>query len=212
MPLVTELLKTELKRAGIAVSNHLCEHFPHSRQELYHLIRFHKHKTFDAALAAHGKGRGCEICKPAVASILASAWNEHVIAPKHRPLQDTNDRFMANIQRDGTYSIVPRVAAGEITPAQLIAIGRIAGEYGLYTKITGAQRIDMFGARVEQLPAIWAPAGRRRLRIGPRVRQGAAHREVMRRQHLVPIRRPGLRQHGGAGSRTATRACARRTS
>jgi len=155
VPLVTELLKTELKRAGIAVSNHLCEHFPHSRQELYHLIRFHKHKTFDAALAAHGKGRGCEICKPAVASILASAWNEHVIAPKHRPLQDTNDRFMANIQRDGTYSIVPRVAGGEITPAQLVAIGRIAGAFGLYTKITGAQRIDMFGARVEQLPEIW---------------------------------------------------------
>src|SRR4029077_4413227 len=100
--------------------------------------------------------RGCEICKPAVASILASAWNEHVMAPKHRPLQDTNDRFLANIQRDGTYSIVPRVAAGEITPAQLVAIGRIAGEYGLYTKITGAQRIDLFGARVEQLPAIWA--------------------------------------------------------
>ena len=153
--LVTDLLKAEMKAAGIAVTNHLCEHFPHSRQELYHLIRFHKHKTFAAALAAHGEGRGCEICKPAVASILASAWNEHVMAPKHRPLQDTNDRFMANIQRDGTYSNVPRVAAGEITPAQLVAIGRIAGAYGLYTKITGAQRIDMFGARVEQLPAIW---------------------------------------------------------
>src|SRR6185503_4719111 len=105
VPLVTELLKVEMKRAGLAVSNHLCEHFPHSRQELYHLIRFHKHKTFDAALTTHGQGRGCEICKPAVASILASAWNEHVMAPKHRPLQDTNDRFMANIQRDGTYSI-----------------------------------------------------------------------------------------------------------
>jgi nitrite reductase (NADH) large subunit len=155
VPLVTELLKTELKRAGIAVSNALCEHFPHSRQELYSLIRFHKHKTFDAALAAHGKGRGCEICKPAVASILASAWNEHVLKPKHRPLQDTNDRFMANIQRDGTYSIVPRVAAGEITPEGLIAMGRIAKKFGLYTKITGAQRIDMFGARVEQLPEIW---------------------------------------------------------
>jgi nitrite reductase (NADH) large subunit len=155
VPLVTDLLKTEMKRAGLTVSNHLCEHFPHSRQELYSLIRFHQHKTFDAALHAHGTGRGCEICKPAVASILASAWNEHVMKPKHRPLQDTNDRFMANIQRDGTYSIVPRVAAGEITPEQLVAIGRIAGQFGLYTKITGAQRIDMFGARVEQLPEIW---------------------------------------------------------
>ncbi|HXT96975.1 MAG TPA: nitrite reductase large subunit NirB [Polyangia bacterium] len=155
VPLVTDLLRAELKRAGVAVSNHLCEHFPHSRQELYSLVRFHAHKTFDALLAQHGRGRGCEICKPAVASILASAWNEHVLKPKHRPLQDTNDRYMANIQRDGTYSIIPRVAGGEITPAGLVAIGQIAGKYGLYTKITGAQRIDMFGARLEQLPAIW---------------------------------------------------------
>jgi nitrite reductase (NADH) large subunit len=155
VPLVTDLLKAELKKAGVAVSNHICEHFPHSRQELYSLVRFHKHTTFDALLAQHGRGRGCEICKPAVASILASAWNEHVLKPKHRPLQDTNDRYMANIQRDGTYSIVPRVAGGEITPAGLVAIGQIAGKYGLYTKITGAQRIDMFGARLEQLPHIW---------------------------------------------------------
>ena len=155
VPLVTDLLKMELKRAGVSVSDHLCEHFPHNRQQLYHLVRFHQHKTFDALLAQHGRGRGCEICKPAVASILASAWNEHVLKPKHRPLQDTNDRYMANIQRDGTYSVIPRVAGGEITPAELIAIGQIAGKYGLYTKITGAQRIDMLGARLEQLPDIW---------------------------------------------------------
>jgi nitrite reductase (NADH) large subunit len=155
VPLVTDLLKAELKRAGVAVSNHLCEHFPHSRQELYSLVRFHEHRTFGAVLAQHGSGRGCEICKPALASILASAWNEHVLKPKHRPLQDTNDRYMANIQRDGTYSVIPRVAGGEITPAGLMAIGQIAGKYGLYTKITGAQRIDMLGARLEQLPAIW---------------------------------------------------------
>jgi nitrite reductase (NADH) large subunit len=155
VPLVTDLLKAELKKAGVAVSDHLCEHFPHNRQQLYHLVRFHQHKTFDALLAQHGRGRGCEICKPAVASILASAWNEHVLKPKHRPLQDTNDRYMANIQRDGTYSVIPRVAGGEITPAELIAIGQIAGKYGLYTKITGAQRIDMLGARLEQLPDIW---------------------------------------------------------
>ena len=155
VPLVTDLLKMELKKAGVTVSDHLCEHFPHSRQQLYHLVRFHRHKTFDALLAQQGRGRGCEICKPAVASILASAWNEHVLKPKHRPLQDTNDRYMANIQRDGTYSVIPRVAGGEITPAELISIGQIAGKYGLYTKITGAQRIDMLGARLEQLPAIW---------------------------------------------------------
>ena len=153
--LLGDLLKSELKKAGVSVNQHLCEHFPCSRQDLYQLVRLHKIRTFDALVERHGRGRGCEICKPAVASILASAWNEPVLARKHLPLQDTNDRFLANIQRDGTYSVIPRVAAGEITPEQLIEIGRIAKAYGLYTKITGAQRIDMLGARVEQLPHIW---------------------------------------------------------
>src|SRR5581483_941208 len=102
-----------------------------------------------------GTGRGCEICKPAVASILASIYNEPVLKKEHRTLQDTNDRFLANIQKNGTYSIVPRVAGGEITPEKLIALGQVARKYDLYTKITGGQRIDLFGARVEQLPLIW---------------------------------------------------------
>jgi nitrite reductase (NADH) large subunit len=90
-----------------------------------------------------------------VASILASTWNEHVLADDHAGLQDTNDRFLANLQRDGTYSVVPRVAGGEITPDQLIVLGQVAKRYGLYTKITGGQRVDLFGARVDQLPGIW---------------------------------------------------------
>src|SRR5690606_18856679 len=110
-------------------------------------------RTFDDLLDSHGKGDGCEICKPAVASILASAWNEPV--PELPTIQDTNDRYLANIQRGGTYSVVPRIPGGEITPAKLMAIGRIAKKYNIYTKITGGQRIDMFGARVDQLPDIW---------------------------------------------------------
>jgi nitrite reductase (NADH) large subunit len=153
--LLTDILKVELKKAGVAVNNSLCEHFPFSRQELYSLVRLHKLKTFDDLLAQHGKGAGCEICKPAVGSILASAWNEYVLTPKHAVLQDSNDRFLANIQRDGTYSVVPRVPAGEITPDQLIALGQVAKRYGLYTKITGGQRVDLFGARKEQLPGVW---------------------------------------------------------
>ena len=153
--LVGDILKSELKRAGVAVTNHLCEHFPHSRQELYHLVRVRKIKSFDQLIAEHGKGEGCEICKPAVASILASTWNDYILKAEHEGLRDTNDRFLANIQRDGTYSVVPRVAAGEITPDQLIALGTIAKRHGLYTKITGGQRIDMFGARLEQLPEVW---------------------------------------------------------
>ncbi|MGK3969964.1 nitrite reductase large subunit NirB [Sorangium sp. So ce1667] len=153
--LITDILKKELKKAGVAVTNYLCEHFNYSRQELYHLVRVHSVKTFDDLIAQHGKGKGCEICKPAVASILASTWNEHILNKKHLPLQDTNDRFMANVQRDGTYSVVPRVPAGEITPDQLIAIGQVAKKYSLYSKITGGQRVDLFGARLEQLPDIW---------------------------------------------------------
>ena len=155
VPLVTDLLKDEMKKAGIEVKNHLCEHFPFSRQELYHLVQTQEVKTFDKLIQKHGKGKGCEICKPAVASILASTWNEHILEQPHVGLQDTNDRFLANIQRDGTYSVVPRVPGGEITPDKLIALGQIAQEFGLYTKITGGQRIDLFGARVDRLPLIW---------------------------------------------------------
>lgn len=155
VPLVTDLLKAELKRAGIEVKNHLCEHFPYSRQELYHLMRVNQIKTFDELMQQYGQGLGCEVCKPAVASMLASTWHDHVLNLPHVGLQDTNDRFLANIQKDGTYSVVPRVPGGEITPDQLIVLGRIAKEFGLYTKITGAQRIDLFGARLDQLPQIW---------------------------------------------------------
>lgn len=155
VPLVTDLLKYEMKKAGLEVKNHLCEHFAYSRQELYHLVRTQKLQTFEELIRKHGKGQGCEICKPAVASILASTWNEHILGTPHVGLQDTNDAFLANIQRDGTYSVVPRVPGGEITPDKLIVLGEVAKEFGLYTKITGGQRIDLFGARVDQLPHIW---------------------------------------------------------
>ena len=155
VPLVTQIMKSEMKKLGMAVNNHVCEHFPYSRQELYHLVRVGKISTFDALLAQHGKGLGCDVCKPLAASILASCWNDFVLKKEHAGLQDTNDYFLGNIQRDGTYSVVPRMAGGEVTADGLIAVGTVAKKYGLYTKITGGQRVDLFGARVEQLPLIW---------------------------------------------------------
>ncbi|MEO1446813.1 MAG: nitrite reductase large subunit NirB, partial [Cyanobacteria bacterium J06635_11] len=155
VPLVKDVLTSELKKAGVEINNHLCEHFPYSRQELYHLLRVGEIKSFDALLAQHGTGYGCEICKPTVGSMLASSWNEHVLDTPHVGLQDTNDSFLANIQKDGTYSVIPRIPGGEITPEKLIVLGQVAQEFDLYTKITGAQRVDLFGARVEQLPLIW---------------------------------------------------------
>lgn len=155
----TALLKKvtdhELEKRGVEISTDLCEHFAYSRVELFHIVQAEQIKSFDLLLEKHGSGLGCEICKPAAASILASVWNDYVLKPDHVSLQDTNDTFLGNMQKDGTYSVVPRMPGGEVTPDKLIVIGEVAKEYNLYTKVTGGQRIDLFGARVEQLPAIW---------------------------------------------------------
>ncbi|MDM0030243.1 nitrite reductase large subunit NirB [Variovorax saccharolyticus] len=155
VPLVAQVMKAEMARRGLAVDNHLCEHFPYSRQELYHLIRVGEIRSFEDLLARHGKGLGCVVCKPTAASIFASCWNEFVLKKDLASLQDSNDYFLGNIQKDGSYSVVPRMPGGEVTPEGLIAVGQVAKKYGLYTKITGGQRVDLFGARVEQLPPIW---------------------------------------------------------
>ncbi|WP_439481097.1 nitrite reductase large subunit NirB [Cyclobacterium plantarum] len=152
-PMLNDLLKSQLKAMGKQVKNSLCEHFDYSRQELLDLVKIKGIRSYDELLDQFGKGDGCEICKPAVASILASTWNE--LVTKQDTIQDTNDRYLANIQKGGTYSVVPRIPGGEITPEKLIVIGQVAKKYGLYTKVTGGQRIDLFGARVDQLPDIW---------------------------------------------------------
>jgi nitrite reductase (NADH) large subunit len=153
-PLISQLINGKLKEAGKEVKIILCEHFPFSRVEIFEIIKATGIKSFSELLEKYGQGEaGCEICKPAVASVFASVWNTPVLNQPY--LQDTNDAFLANIQRDGTYSVVPRVAGGELTPEQLIAIGSIAKEFNLYTKITGGQRIDMFGAKLHELPLIW---------------------------------------------------------
>ncbi|HXS30706.1 MAG TPA: nitrite reductase large subunit NirB, partial [Steroidobacteraceae bacterium] len=153
--LVQQIIKAELQRRGVAVNNHLCEHFPYSRQELFHLAKLGQIRTFGELVGRHGKGLGCDICKPVAASILASQWNEFVLKPDKAVLQDTNDYYLANLQKDGTYSVVPRVPGGEITPDKLLAIAQVAKKYALYTKITGGQRIDLLGARLHDLPEIW---------------------------------------------------------
>jgi nitrite reductase (NADH) large subunit len=153
--MLKNLVEDELVTRGVSVDRSICEHFSHTRQELYHLARVGEVKSFNDMLERYGKGRGCEICKPTIGSIMASLWNEHILETQHVGLQDTNDTFMANMQKDGTYSVVPRIAGGEITPDKLIVLGSVAQKYGLYSKITGGQRIDLFGARLNQLPAIW---------------------------------------------------------
>ncbi|WP_016934330.1 nitrite reductase large subunit NirB [Rhodococcus sp. R1101] len=148
-------VKQLLARSGVQMSKALCEHFEQSRAELFQIVQATGIRTFSALIAQYGTGHGCDICKPVVASILASTDSDHILHPKQAGLQDTNDHFLANIQKNGTYSVVPRMPGGECTPEQLIVIGEVARDFGLYVKMTGGQRVDLFGARVEQLPQIW---------------------------------------------------------
>jgi len=155
IPLVKKIMTTELARAGVETSTALCEHIALSRPQLFEAVRIGRLSSFSEVIAKHGTGRGCDICKPAIASILSSLGGSHPLDGENATLQDTNDHVMANLQKDGSYSVVPRIPAGEVTPGGLLAIGEVARDFGLYTKITGAQRIDLFGARLEQLPDIW---------------------------------------------------------
>ena len=153
VPLVKDLIAGTMKANGQYIKNVICEHFEYSRQELFDLVKISEIKNYDLVLDHYGKGDGCEVCKPVVASILSSLWNDVIV--KQGTIQDSNDRFLANIQKGGTYSVVPRIPGGEITPDKLIVLGQVAKKYGLYTKITGGQRIDLFGAHVNDLPDIW---------------------------------------------------------
>jgi nitrite reductase (NADH) large subunit len=155
VPMLKDLMVHTMKAQGKYIRNVVCEHFNYSRQELYDLVKLKELKSYDDVLSGLGKGDGCEICKPAVSSILASLWNEMILKKGNDTAQDSNDRYLANIQKGGTYSVVPRIPGGEITPDKLIVIGQVAKKYNLYTKITGGQRIDMFGAHLNDLPQIW---------------------------------------------------------
>ncbi|GAP86789.2 putative nitrite reductase [Rosellinia necatrix] len=158
MPLVTSIFNKAMKDMGAEVKNHVCAHFSYSRADLYNIVMVKQLETFVDVMREAGNdpsSDGCETCKPAVAGILASLWNKHVMSAPLHGLQETNDRYLGNIQRDGTYSVVPRVSAGEILPEHLVVIGEVAKDYNLYTKITGGQRIDMFGAKKQDLIDIW---------------------------------------------------------
>lgn len=160
MPLVTNIFNAEMKKAGKSVSNNICIHFNYSRADLFNIVRIKKLDSFTKIMEECGNDKnslGCELCKPVIGSLISSTAgiNKHVMDPVHHANQDTNDRFLANIQRDGTYSVVPRMAAGEVTPDKLIVLAQVAQKYNLYTKITGGQRIDLFGAMKQDLPDIW---------------------------------------------------------
>lgn len=153
--LVTSVLNNELEKRGVEVNTDICEHFAHTRQELFHICQVEEIKDFDTLIEKHGTGCGCEVCKQAAGSIFGSLWNSYALEEDKIPLQDTNDNYLGNMQKDGTYSVIPRVPGGEITPEKLITLGSVAKKYKLYTKVNGGQRIVLFGAQMNDLPAIW---------------------------------------------------------
>ncbi|RAJ04294.1 nitrite reductase (NADH) large subunit [Chitinophaga skermanii] len=154
-PMVKDIIQYTMIAEGKYIRNVVCEHFQYSRQELFDLIKIKNLHAYDEVLDTYGHGDGCEICKPVISSIIASLWNDMILQKGNETAQDSNDRFLANIQKGGTYSVVPRIPGGEITPQKLAVIAAVAEKYNLYTKITGGQRIDMFGAHVNDLPNIW---------------------------------------------------------
>ncbi|MCJ8304042.1 nitrite reductase large subunit NirB [Shewanella sp.] len=159
--LVQSVITQAMEEQGLETEKGICCHFEYDRQELFHLCQVEEIDDFTTLIKTHGKGEaaavalGCDICKPVAASIFATLDNEYVLNIQHANLQDTNDAYLGNLQKDGSYSVVPRIAGGEITPDKLIALGEIAKRHDLYTKITGGQRIDLFGAQLSDLPMIW---------------------------------------------------------
>jgi nitrite reductase (NADH) large subunit len=160
--LVQQIIDETMQAQGLETDSGICCHFDHDRQALFHLCQVENIRDFEHLYQQHATANasplalGCDICKPVAASIFATLENQYVLNEKHVALQDSNDAYLGNLQKDGSYSVVPRIAGGEITPDKLIAMGEIAKRYDLYTKITGGQRIDMFGAQLSELPAIWS--------------------------------------------------------
>lgn len=139
----------------------LCPCTEHGHDAVRRAIGEQKLKSMAAVRAALGwkAADGCHKCRPALNYYLLCAWpGEYGDDPRSRFV---NERVHANIQKDGTYSVVPRMWGGLTTPAELRAIADAAEKHRIPTvKVTGGQRIDLLGVRKEQLPAVWADLNR----------------------------------------------------
>ena len=152
---VNQILEYELSKLGISNENKSCQHFKFSPEELSDIVRVTGISTFEQLVASYGFGSGCAHCQTTIKSILADASRHATEKKKGMPWQSADDAFVTSLQKDGYYSIIPRIPGGEITSDQLIALGEVGKEFNLYTKITGGQRIDLYGAKRHQLPSIW---------------------------------------------------------
>jgi nitrite reductase (NADH) large subunit len=132
---------------------------PMPKPELMAVIRERGLKSVSAVFATLAPG-GAEDAKSkmGLASLLRMMWGEEYV--DERDARFINDRVHANIQRDGTFSVVPQMKGGVTTPAQLRRIAEVAERHGVpMVKLTGGQRIDLLGVPKENLPKIWADLG-----------------------------------------------------
>ncbi|RRQ22580.1 nitrite reductase large subunit NirB [Thiohalobacter thiocyanaticus] len=139
----------------------MCGCTEHSHDAVRRVIREQELKSIPAVMQflEWKTPDGCPRCRPALNFYLVCAWpSEYQDDYQSRFI---NERVHANIQKDGTYSVVPRMWGGETTPAELRALAEIAEKYEVPTvHVTGGQRIDMLGVKKEDLPAMWGDLSR----------------------------------------------------
>jgi nitrite reductase (NADH) large subunit len=156
--LCQQLLKAVVPEFEEEVKTTICKCLPFAEDNLRDILRSQKLKSVQEVLAIYGNGVGCEVCKPALSYMLDMLWcGDH---EEDRSARFINDRVHANIQKDGTFSVVPRIRGGVTSPDELRRIADVADKYQVpMVKITGSQRIDLLGVRKSDLPKMWADLG-----------------------------------------------------
>jgi nitrite reductase (NADH) large subunit len=136
----------------------LCGCVPFAEDRLREILRSQQLKSVQEVLDIYGNGAGCEICKPALSYMMDMLWcGGH---DEDRSARFINDRVHANIQKDGTFSVIPRIRGGVTSPDELRRIADVADKYRVpMVKITGSQRIDLLGISKADLPAVWRDLG-----------------------------------------------------
>ena len=157
-PLVEGILRAVAGGQVEEAKNHLCACVPFPKEQLRTMIQTQRLKSVQDILEIYGNGTGCAFCKPALSFLVDEVWlGEH---REDRSARFINDRVHANIQRDGSFSVVPRMRGGVTSPAELRKIADVAEKYQVrMVKVTGSQRIDLLGVKKSDLPSIWAELG-----------------------------------------------------
>ncbi|MEO7192444.1 MAG: nitrite reductase large subunit NirB [Vicinamibacterales bacterium] len=136
----------------------MCGCLPFAEDQLREMLRTQQIRAVQDVLDIYGNGLGCETCKPALSYMLDMLWcGDH---DEDRSARYINDRVHANIQNDGTFSVIPRMRGGVTTPDELRKIADVADKYHVrMVKVTGSQRIDLLGVKKADLPQVWADLG-----------------------------------------------------